>query len=94
MTLVGSIAGTFSRNLRSAWRIASSIDKDARSCSSVMFSEPESGGAGCDGFPSSAHTLRTAHAAQIIAIAAHGLIFLDAMERSLAQHLRLRQSLG
>jgi hypothetical protein len=40
---------------------------------------------GCEGFSSSAHTFRTAHAAQIIAIAAHGPIFLDAMERSLTQ---------
>ena len=74
--------------------MASSIDKDARSCVSVMSSEPERGEVGCDGFPSSAHTLRTAHAAQIIAIAAHGLIFLDAMVRSLTQRHRLRQSLG
>ncbi len=65
--------------------MASSIGKDARSCASVMSSEPESGEVGCDGFSSSAHTLRTVHAAQIIAIAAHGLIVLDAMQRSLTQ---------
>jgi hypothetical protein len=85
MTWAGSIAGTFARSLRSAWRIVSSIDRDARNCASVMSSEPEPerGAAGCAAFSASAHTLRTAHAAQIIAIAAHGFIFLDAMQRSL-----------
>ena len=63
--------------------MASSID--ARSCAAVMLSEPERGKAGCDDFSSSARTLPIANTAQIIAIAAHGLIVLDAMQPSLTQ---------
>jgi hypothetical protein len=74
--------------------MASSIDRDARNCGSVMSSEAKGGEAGGVGNASSARTLRTAQAAQIIPIAAHRLVVLNAMRGSLTQRARLPQPLG